>query len=161
MTAALLTLATTVPLERVVALAIALFAVGLVGVTCRRNILIMLLSVEIMLNAANLALVAFSRVHANLDGQVVVFFAMTVAAAEVAVGLAIVIAVFRLRQTTDVNEARELHEVDYGPVPPLKLEGEDQHHHDDHDDAEEEKKDDDKHSEGVAAAWDALEGGDA
>ncbi len=152
--AALLSLATTVPLERVVALAIALFAVGLVGVTCRRNILIMLLSVEIMLNAANLALVAFSRVHANLDGQVFVFFAMTVAAAEVAVGLAIVIAVFRLRQTTDVNEARELHEVDYGPVPTLKLEGED-HHHD------EEPRPEDEHAEGVAAALDALEGGNA
>ncbi len=157
--ASLLTLAATdLPLERVVALAIALFAVGLIGVTCRRNILIMLLSVEIMLNAANLALVAFSRVHGNLDGQVFVFFAMTVAAAEVAVGLAIVIAVFRLRQTTDVNEARELREVDYGPVPPLKLEGEDQHHHDDH---EEEAKEEDEHSEGVAAALDALEGGNA
>lgn len=116
-------------LDHVVLLAAALFAVGLVGLTSRRNVLMMLLSVEILLNAANLALVAFSRVHANLDGQVFVFFTMTVAAAEVAVGLAIVIALFRLRQTTDVGEVRELHEVDYGPVPVLRLEGEDAHHH--------------------------------
>jgi NADH-quinone oxidoreductase subunit K len=88
-------------LDHVVLLAVALFSVGLVGVMSRRNILVMLLSVEIMLNAANLALVAFSRLHANLDGQVFVFFTMTVAAAEVAVGLAIVIALYRLRRTTD------------------------------------------------------------
>ncbi len=117
-------------LDHVVLLAVALFAVGLLGVTCRRNVLLMLLSVEIMLNAANLALVAFSRLHANLDGQVFVFFTMTVAAAEVAVGLAIVIALFRLRRTTDVGEVAELHEVDYGPVPRLRLEGEDAHGHD-------------------------------
>jgi NADH-quinone oxidoreductase subunit K len=113
----------TIPLAWVVALGLALFAVGLLGVTCRRNILIMLLSVEIMLNAANVVLVAFSRVHGNLSGQVFVFFSMTVAAAEVAVGLAIVIAVYRLRQSADVDDARDLHETDYGPVPPLKLEG--------------------------------------
>ena len=116
-------------LDHVVLLACALFAVGLVGVTCRRNILVILLSVEILLNAANLALVAFSRLHANLDGQVFVFFTMTVAAAEVAVGLAIVIALYRLRRTTDVGEVRELHEVDYGPVPVLRLEGHDTPHH--------------------------------
>jgi NADH-quinone oxidoreductase subunit K len=115
-------------LDHVVLLAVALFAVGLVGVTCRRNVLLILLSVEILLNAANLALVAFSRLHANLDGQVFVFFTMTVAAAEVAVGLAIVIALFRLRHTTDVGEVRELHEVDYGPVPVLRLEGQDAVH---------------------------------
>ena len=121
-----------VPLQHVIYLALALFAVGLIGVTCRRNILIVLLSVEIMLNSANLVLVAFSRAHGNLDGQVFVFFAMVVAAAEVAVGLAIVIAVYRLRQSTDIDDADELAEVDYGPVPPLALEGEDHHHHDDH-----------------------------
>ena len=115
-------------LDHVVLLAAALFAVGLLGVMCRRNVLLILLSVEIMLNAANLALVAFSRLHANLDGQVFVFFTMTVAAAEVAVGLAIVIALYRLRQTTDVGETTELREVDYGPVPKLKLEGVDAHH---------------------------------
>lgn len=120
------------PLEWVVGLGLALFAVGLLGVTCRRNILIMLLSIEIMLNAANVVLVGFSRVHSELSGQVFVFFSMTVAAAEVAVGLAIVIALFRLRQSTDVDDANELRDVDYGPVPALMLEGQDQHH-DDHD----------------------------
>jgi hypothetical protein len=79
-------------------------------------------------------LVSFSRLHNNLDGQIFVFFAMAVAAAEVAVGLAIVIALYRLRQSTDIDENRELADVDYGPVPTLKLEGEDQHHHDHHDD---------------------------
>ncbi len=121
-------LATQVPLDRAVLLACALFAVGLVGVTCRRNILIVLLSVEILLNAANLAFVAFSKVHGDVTGQVFVFFSMTVAAAEVAVGLAIVIAVYRVRRTTDVAEVRDLREIDYGPPPPLRLEGEDAHH---------------------------------
>jgi NADH-quinone oxidoreductase subunit K len=124
-----------VALDHVVLLAVALFAVGLLGVTCRRNILLMLLSVEIMLNAANLALVAFSRVHGSIDGQVFVFFTMTVAAAEVAVGLAIVIALFRLRRTTDVAQTTELAEADYGPVPPIRLEGEPPAHahaHDEH-----------------------------
>ena len=127
-------LATAVPLDRVVLLAAVLFSIGLAGVTSRRNVLIVLLSVEIMLNAANVVLVGFSRVHSELSGQVFVFFSMTVAAAEVAVGLAIVIALFRLRKSTDVDDATELAEVDYGPVPPLKLEGENQHHDDHHDD---------------------------
>lgn len=117
------------PLKSVVLLAAILFAIGLAGVTCRRNILIMLLSVEIMLNAANVALVAFSRVHGDVTGQVFVFFAMTVAAAEVAVGLAIVIAVYRLRRTTDVGETTELREFDYGPVTYPQLEGEAPAHH--------------------------------
>ena len=123
-------LATSVPLDRTVLLAAVLFTIGLAGVTSRRNILIMLLSVEIMLNAANLALVAFSKVHGDVTGQVFVFFAMTVAAAEVAVGLAIVIAVYRLRRTTDVADISDLRDVDYGPVPYPQLEGVPQHHHD-------------------------------
>lgn len=125
--------ALAVPLEWVIGLGFALFAVGLLGVACRRNILIMLLSVEIMLNAANVVLVGFSRLHGDLSGQVFVFFSMTVAAAEVAVGLAIVIAVYRLRRSADVDDASDLREADYGPVPPLKLEGESHHHDDDHD----------------------------
>jgi NADH-quinone oxidoreductase subunit K len=125
-------LAAAVPLDRTVLLACALFAVGLVGVTCRRNILIVLLSVEILLNAANLVFVAFSKVHGDVTGQVFVFFAMTVAAAEVAVGLAIVIAVYRLRRSTDVSDASDLRDRDQGPNAPLKLEGEDAHH-DSHD----------------------------
>jgi len=107
--------------------------VAVAGVTSRRNVLIMLLSVEIMLNAANLALVAFSKVHGDVTGQVFVFFAMTVAAAEVAVGLAIVVAVYRLRRTTDVREANALQETDYGPVRYPQLEGKPAPHHDHHD----------------------------
>jgi NADH-quinone oxidoreductase subunit K len=124
-----LPLATGVPLDRAALLAAVLFAIGLAGVTCRRNALLMLLSVEIMLNAANLMFVTFSKVHGNPTGQVFVFFGMTVAAAEVAVGLAIVIAVYRLRHTTDVGEATELGEKDYGPVPYPQLEGVPEHHH--------------------------------
>ncbi len=109
--------------EHVLWLSAALFAIGLVGVTCRRNVLIMLLSVEILLNAANLAFVAFGRVHGDPTGQVFVFFAMTIAAAEVAVGLAIVIAVYRLRKTADADAASDLREMDLGQVPPIRPEG--------------------------------------
>ena len=80
-----------------------LFTIGMLGVLSRRNILIVLLSVELMLNAAALAFVAFSNMHGNLDGQVMVFFTITVAAAEVAVGLAMVIALFRLRLTVNTD----------------------------------------------------------
>ncbi len=125
----LATLATAVPLDHATLLAAALFAIGLAGVTCRKNVLIMLLSVEIMLNAANLMFVTFSKVWGNPTGQVFVFFGMTVAAAEVAVGLAIVIAVYRLRRTTDVSEVTELGEVDYGPVVYPQLEGVPEHPH--------------------------------
>ena len=123
-----------IPLEWVVGLGLALFSIGLLGVACRRNVLIMLLSVEIMLNAANVVFVGFSRVHSEISGQVFVFFSMTVAAAEVAVGLAIVIALYRLRRSADVDDAHDLREIDYGPIPPLKVEGEAQpHHHHAHD----------------------------
>ena len=91
-----------------VTLAGVLFVLGIVGVMSRRNILIVLISVELMLNAAALALVAFGSRHGNLDGQVMVFFAITVAAAEVAVGLAVVIALFRLRVTVDTDQVSEL-----------------------------------------------------
>ena len=139
-------LATAVPLDRVVLLAAVLFSIGLAGVTSRRNVLIVLLSVEIMLNAANLALVAFSKVHGDPTGQVFVFFAMTVAAAEVAVGLAIVIAVYRLRRTTDVGEVASLHDVDYGPVPYPQLEGRPAHGHHDADDHDDGHHDDGDHA---------------
>jgi len=81
-----------------------LFCMGLLGVISRRNILIIYMSLEMMLNAANLALVSFSRFNDNLDGQVMVFFIITVAAAEVAVGLALIVALYRRRQTTDVQD---------------------------------------------------------
>jgi len=93
-----------VTIGHLITLAGLLFTLGMVGVLSRRNILIVLLSVELMLNAAAMAFVAFSNLHGNLDGQVMVFFAITVAAAEVAVGLAVVIALFRLRTTVDTDK---------------------------------------------------------
>jgi len=86
----------------------ALFTLGITGVILRRNLLVMLMSLEMVLNASNLALVAFSKFHGNLDGQVLVFFTITVAAAEVAVGLAIVVALFRLKQTVRVSDLTTL-----------------------------------------------------
>ena len=82
----------------------ALFAIGLLGVIVRRNLLIIYMSLELMLNAANVALVAMSRFNGNLDGQVMVFFIITVAAAEVSVGLALIVALYRKRQTADVAD---------------------------------------------------------
>ena len=82
----------------------ALFAIGLLGVIVRRNLLIIYMSLEMMLNAANVALVAMSRFNGNLDGQVMVFFIITVAAAEVSVGLALIVALYRKRQTADVED---------------------------------------------------------
>jgi NADH-quinone oxidoreductase subunit K len=81
-----------------------LFCIGLLGVIIRRNILVIYLSLELMLNAANLALVAFSRFNNNLNGQLIVFFIITVAASEVAVGLALIVALYRRRQTTHVED---------------------------------------------------------
>ncbi len=116
--------------RNVLVLAAILFGVGLVGVACRRNVLVILLSVEILLNAANLAFVAFSKIHGNITGQVFVFFAMAIAAAEVAVGLAIVIAVYRLRRVVDANAASDLRERSLGEVPPIEPEGRDVPHAD-------------------------------
>jgi NADH-quinone oxidoreductase subunit K len=81
-----------------------LFCLGLLGVIVRRNLLVIYMSLELMLNAANLALVAFSRFTDNLDGQVFVFFTITVAAAEVSVGLALIVALYRKRQTAHVED---------------------------------------------------------
>ncbi|HYF11086.1 MAG TPA: NADH-quinone oxidoreductase subunit NuoK [Actinomycetota bacterium] len=85
-----------------------LFAVGTIGVLTRRNALIIFMSVELQLNAVNLSLVAFSRMHNDLDGQVLAFFSMVVAAAEVVVGLAIIVNVFRRRRTASVDDATVL-----------------------------------------------------
>ena len=82
----------------------ALFSIGLLGVIVRRNLLIIYMSLEWMLNAANVALVAMSRFNGNLDGQVMVFFIITVAAAEVAVGLALIVALYRKRRTAEVED---------------------------------------------------------
>ena len=85
-----------------------LFSIGTVGVLIRRNALIIFMSVELQLNAVNLALVAFSRQRGNLNGQVLAFFAMVVAAAEVVVGLAIIVSLYRKRLSADVDDARML-----------------------------------------------------
>ena len=84
-------------------LSLALFAVGVVGVFLRRNIITVFMCVELMLNAVNLAFIAFSRSWGTLDGQVLVFFVLTVAAAEAAVGLAIIISIHRHKDTLDVD----------------------------------------------------------
>jgi len=86
----------------------ALFCTGLLGVLLRRNLLIIYMGLELMLNAANLALVAFSRFNNSLDGQVMVFFIITVAAAEVAVGLALIVALYRKRQTAHTEDLTSL-----------------------------------------------------
>ncbi len=90
-------------LQHYLVVSVLLFSLGLLGVLLRRNLLILYMSLELMLNAANLALVAFSRFNLELDGQVMVFFIITVAAAEVAVGLALIVALFRQRQTIQVE----------------------------------------------------------
>ena len=93
-----------IPTSYYVGLSAVLFSIGALGVLIRRNPIVIFMSVELMLNSANLVLVAFARTYADLSGQIFVFFVMTVAAAEAAVGLAIVIALFRLRESTDVDE---------------------------------------------------------
>ena len=97
-----------VPLEHVVGLSAILFVIGVVGVAIRRNLIVMMMSIELMLNAVNLTFVAGGSLVGNLQGQVSVFFVLVVAAAEVVVGLAIVMAVFRRRKTADVDALSEL-----------------------------------------------------
>ena len=92
-----------VPESYYVTLSAVLFTIGVVGVVIRRNPLVIFMSIELMLNASNLALVAFGQRYGNLDGQAVVFFVMAVAAAEAAVGLAIILAVYRHRHTVDLQ----------------------------------------------------------
>lgn len=90
-----------VPLNYYLLLSGVLFAIGVTGVVIRRNLIVILMSIELMLNAVNLTFIAFARSLGSMEGQVIVFFVMTVAAAEAVVGLAIIIAVFRHRQTLD------------------------------------------------------------
>jgi NADH-quinone oxidoreductase subunit K len=96
------------PIAYFVMLSGILFAIGTVGVLIRRNALLIFMSVELQLNAVNLSLIAFSRMHNELDGQILAFFSMVVAAAEVVVGLAIIVAIYRRRQSVNVDDAREL-----------------------------------------------------
>ncbi|MBM4274231.1 MAG: NADH-quinone oxidoreductase subunit NuoK [Deltaproteobacteria bacterium] len=93
-----------VPLEHYLGVSVALFALGVIGVLVRRNVLVILMCVEMMLNAVNLAFIGFADYFKAVDGQMFVFFVMTVAAAEVAVGLALVVAIFRNRATVYVDD---------------------------------------------------------
>ncbi|WP_026369244.1 NADH-quinone oxidoreductase subunit NuoK [Kallotenue papyrolyticum] len=98
-----------VPSAYYVLLSTVLFTTGVIGVLTRRNALVVFMSVELMLNSANLALVAFARQWGQIDGQVLTFFVITVAAAEVAVGLALLVGIFRTRRTTNVDEVNTMH----------------------------------------------------
>ncbi|MEJ5241459.1 MAG: NADH-quinone oxidoreductase subunit NuoK [Anaerolineales bacterium] len=97
-----------IPVTYYIALSAVLFTIGALGVLVRRNPLVIFMSIELMLNAANLAFVAFSRAFGVLSGQIFVFFVMTVAAAEVAVGLALIVAIFRTKHTINVDEMNTL-----------------------------------------------------
>ena len=94
--------------ENYLALSALLFTIGAVGVLVRRNAIVMFMSIELMLNAVNLTLVTFSRINGQLDGQIIAFFVMVVAAAEVVVGLAILMAIYRSRRSTSVDDANLL-----------------------------------------------------
>ena len=98
----------SVPLSYYLVLGAVLFTVGTAGVLTRRNPLIVFMSVELMLNSVNLTLIAFSRSWGNIDGQVIALFVLVVAAAEVVVGLAIIVSIFRARADVDVDEVHTL-----------------------------------------------------
>lgn len=91
-----------------VALSMVLFVIGAIGVCVRRNAIVVFMCIEMMLNAVNLAFVAFSKLHGNLDGQVAVFFVMVIAAAESAIGLAIILSVFRNIESVETTDAGQL-----------------------------------------------------
>jgi NADH-quinone oxidoreductase subunit K len=97
-----------VPLHYYLVLSAVLFAIGVAGVLIRRDIIVILMSIELMLNAVNLTFIAFARFLGSMDGQIIVFFVMTVAAAEAVVGLAIIISVFRHRRTLDPQDMQLL-----------------------------------------------------
>ena len=97
-----------IPLSGFLAVSAVLFTMGALGVLVRRNAIIIFMSVELMLNAANLAFVAFARAYNVLEGQLFVFFVMTVSAAEVAVGLALIVAIFRSKHSIDVDQMSSL-----------------------------------------------------
>lgn len=97
-----------IPINYYVALAAILFSIGVMGVMFRRNAIIVFMCIELMLNAVNLLLTAFSTYHGDASGQVMVFFIMAVAAAEVAVGLAILVMIYNNIRTVDINELNKL-----------------------------------------------------
>jgi NADH-quinone oxidoreductase subunit K len=92
------------PVSYYIGLSAVLFTIGAVGVLIRRNAIVIFMSIELMLNAANLAFVSYARVHGAISGQIFVFFVMAVAAAEVAVGLAIIVTIFNTKQSIDVDQ---------------------------------------------------------
>lgn len=96
------------PVEYYFGLSVILFTLGALGVLIRRNAIIIFMSIELMLNAANLTFVAFARFHGGLNGQIFVFFVMAVAAAEVAVGLALIVAIFQSKQSIDIDQMNSL-----------------------------------------------------
>ena len=98
----------SVPTGAFIMLSMVLFGLGALGVLIRRNAIIIFMSIELMLNASNLALVAFARQWGSMDGQVFVFFVMTVAAAEVAVGLALIVAIFRNKQSINIDDLHQM-----------------------------------------------------
>jgi len=104
----LLSILSQVPIQYYLMLSAVLFSIGALGVMFRRNAIIMFMSIELMLNSVNLLLVAFSTFHNDPSGQVFVFFVMAVAAAEVAVGLAILVTIFRNVHSVDIDELRSL-----------------------------------------------------
>ena len=93
-----------IPVSYYVGLSAILFSIGALGVLIRRNPIVIFMSVELMLNSANLVLIAYAREYAEVNGQILVFFVMTVAAAEVAVGLALIVAIFRTRKSIDIDQ---------------------------------------------------------
>ncbi|MBI2822436.1 MAG: NADH-quinone oxidoreductase subunit NuoK [Acidobacteria bacterium] len=97
-----------IPIQHYLGLAAALFCIGAIGVLVRRNVLTIFMCIELMLNAVNLTFVAFSRHLGEIDGQIFVVFVMVVAAAEAAVGLAIIVALYRNRETLDVDDANSM-----------------------------------------------------
>src|SRR5512133_1287588 len=96
------------PISYYLVLAVIMFVIGILGVLLRRNAIIVFMSLELMFNAANLVFVAFSRQYQALNGQISVFFVMTVAAAEVAIGLALMVAIFRTKHSIDVDQMNNL-----------------------------------------------------
>ncbi len=97
-----------IPVSYYLALSAILFVIGILGVLLRRNALVMFMSLELMFNAGNLAFVTFARMYGNLNGQLVVFFVMTVAAAEVAIGLALMVEIFRRKYSIDMDDLNSL-----------------------------------------------------
>jgi NADH-quinone oxidoreductase subunit K len=97
-----------VPIQYLLALSAVLFTIGALGVLIRRNAIIIFMSIELMLNAGNLAFITYARSYQSMDGQIFVFFVMAVAAAEVAVGLGLIVAIFRSKQSIDVDQMSSL-----------------------------------------------------